>query len=113
VSVNFNEDSDQYSQEIRLASPVGEKYDWVGGLYYFYNDLSSARSVAIGEALIAGLSPALAPFAEAVAGYTEVPSKLTTETYAAYIHSNYRLTTEVELTAGLRYTAEAKHLNDW
>ena len=113
VSVNFNEDSDQYSQEIRLASPVGEKYDWVGGLYYFYNDLSSARSVAIGEALIAGLSPALAPFAEAVAGYTEVSSKLTTETYAAYIHGNYRFTPEVELTAGLRYTAEGKDLDEW
>jgi iron complex outermembrane recepter protein len=113
VTVNFNEDSDQYSQEFRLVSPVGEKYDWVGGLYYFYNDLSSERTVALGETLIASLSPALAPFAGAIAGYTEVPNKITAETYAAYMHGNYRFTPKIELTAGIRYTAESKDLDKW
>ena len=114
VTATFNEDSDQYSQEFRLASPVEEKYDWVGGVYYFYNDLSSARNIAIGEALFANLlPPALAPFAGAVSGYTEVPNKLTTETYAAYVHGNYRFTPAIELTAGIRYTSEDKDLDKW
>ena len=114
VSVNFNEDSDQYSQEFRLASPVEEKYDWVGGMYYFYNDLSSARTVALGETLIGQLAPPpLQPFAGAIAGYTEVPNKLTVETWAAYVHGNYRFTPEIELTAGIRYTAESKDLDKW
>ena len=113
VTVNFNEDSDQYSQEFRLVSPVGEKYDWVTGVYYFYNDLSSARTVALGETLIASLSPALRPFASAIAGYTEVPNKITAETYAAYMHGNYRFTPKVELTAGIRYTSEGKDLDEW
>jgi len=113
VWVNFNEDSDQYSQEFRLASPVEEKYDWVGGVYYFYNDLSSARNVALGETLIANLSPALAPFAGAISGFTEVPNKLTVETWAAYVHGNYRFTPDIELTAGIRYTNEGKDLDRW
>jgi len=113
VSVTFNEDSDQYSQEFRLASPVEEKYDWVGGIYYFYNDLSSARNVALGETLISSLSPALAPFAGAIAGYTEVPNKITAETWAGYLHGNYRFTPKIELTAGIRYTAESKDLDKW
>ncbi|MDH4042092.1 MAG: TonB-dependent receptor, partial [Gammaproteobacteria bacterium] len=114
VWVDFNEDSDQYSQEFRLVSPVAEKYDWVGGVYYFYNDLSSARNVSIGETLFTNLlPPALAPFAGAISGYTEVPNKLSTETYAAYIHGNYRFTPAVELTAGIRYTVEDKNLDKW
>jgi iron complex outermembrane recepter protein len=113
VWLNFNEDSDQYSQEFRLASPVEEKYDWVGGIYYFYNDLSSKRDVALGETLIASLSPALAPFASDIAGFTEVPNKITTETWAGYLHGNYRFTPKIELTAGIRYTAESKDLDNW
>jgi iron complex outermembrane receptor protein len=113
-TTSFNEDSDQYSQELRLVSPVGEKYDWVGGLYYFYNDLSSERNIALGEALFAPrLPPSLAPLAGAIAGYTEVPNKLTAETYAAYVHGNYRFTPKLELTAGIRYTAESKDLDKW
>jgi iron complex outermembrane recepter protein len=110
----FNEDSDQYSQELRLASPVEDKYDWVGGLYYFYNDLSSARNIDFGEAVFApSLPPSLAPLANAIAGYTEVPNKITAETYAAYMHGNYRFTPKIELTAGIRYTAESKDLDKW
>lgn len=113
VNVNFNEDSDQYSQELRLKSPVNEKYDWVGGLYYFYNDLSSERTVDLTSTLLGGLlPPSLSPYAGALGGYVEVPNKLTEETWAAYVHGNYRFTDKIELTAGVRYTSEEKDL-DW
>lgn len=113
VNVNFNEDSDQYSQELRLKSPVNEKYDWVGGLYYFYNDLSSERTVDLTSTLLGGLlPPTLSPYAPALGGYVEVPNKLTEETWAAYVHGNYRFTDKIELTAGVRYTNEDKDL-DW
>jgi len=110
----FDEDSDQYSQELRLVSPVEEKYDWVAGIYYFYNDLSSARTVALGEAVfLPRLPPSLAPFADSIAGYAEVPNKITTDTWAGYMHGNYRFTPKIELTAGIRYTAESKDLDKW
>lgn len=106
---NFNEESDQWSQELRLASPVEEKYDWVGGLYYFWNDLSTDRNIYIGPELLSALSPPpLAPFADALSGYTEVPSKLNVTSYAAYFHGNYRFTEAWELTAGIRYNHEEK-----
>lgn len=110
VNVNFNEDSDQFSQEFRIASPIEEKYDWVAGIYYFDNDLSSVRSISLEETLIAGLSPALAPFASAISGFAEVPTDLTSETWAAYVHGNYRFTPNLELTAGIRYTNESKDI---
>lgn len=112
ASVYFNEDSDQYSQEIRLVSPVEEKYDWVAGLYYFNNDLSSDRSIAFGEALIAAQAPALAQYASAIAGNTNVTSGLTNKTWAVYFNGNYRITENLELTAGVRYTSEKKNV-DW
>ena len=109
VNVVFNEDSDQYSQEFRIASPVEEKYDWVAGVYYFYNDMSSERRVSLEETLIAiQAPPELAPFAGALSGYTEVPAKVTSETWAGFVHGNYRFTPDIELTAGVRYTSEEK-----
>ena len=70
--------------------------------------------MALGETLIGQLAPPpLQPFAGAIAGYTEVPNKLTVETWAAYVHGNYRFTPEIELTAGIRYTAESKDLDKW
>lgn len=100
----FDEDSDQFSQEFRLVSPVNEKYDWVAGLYYFDNDLSTNRAIELGAPLFAAFGPA----AEAVAGFTQVPSDVGIQSFAAYVHGNYRFTEQLELTAGLRYTDEKK-----
>jgi len=113
VNVNFNEDSDQYSQEFRIASPIQDKYDWVGGVYYFYNDLTSERTVDLTSTLIAGAAPPpLNGFADELGGYVAVPNKITEETWAAYVHGNYRFTEKLELTAGVRYTSEDKDL-EW
>jgi len=54
---NFNEDSDQFSQELRLVSPREDRYDWVAGLYYFDSDMSTTRSAVFGEDLYNLLIP--------------------------------------------------------
>ena len=102
--VPFDEDSDQFSQEVRLVSPVSDKFDWVAGLYYFDSDLSTNRQIELGAPLFGAFGPA----AEAVAGLTQIPSDIGISSFAAYVHGNYRFTEKLELTAGLRYTDEKK-----
>jgi len=113
-STEFDEDSDQFSQELRLVSPRNDRYDWVAGLYYFDSDMSTARRAIFGEDLF-GLSPALAPlapYASALQGAVTIPNTVNVDSWAAYIHGNYRFSDQWELTAGLRYTDESKDI-DW
>ncbi len=34
IETNLSEDYDQVSQEIRITSPLGERFEWIAGLYY-------------------------------------------------------------------------------
>jgi iron complex outermembrane receptor protein len=99
---SLDEDGDQFSQEVRLVSPVNDRYDWVAGLYYFDSTISTGRSIY--------LAPPLLPSA-ALSGRTAVPSKVDATSYAAYVHGNFRFTDQLELTAGLRYTRPEKKLD--
>lgn len=110
-STEFDEDSDQLSQELRLVSPREDRYDWVAGLYYFSSDMSTARRAIFGEDLYNLLIPALAPFSAALQGSVTIPNDVTVDSWAAYIHGNYRFSDRWELTAGLRYTDESKDIN--
>ena len=112
LAANFDEDADQWSQEIRVATPQNEKYDWVGGLYYFSSDLKTDRKLyAFEDFYNVVIGPPLDAYATQLAGYTAVPAKVNTDTYAAFFHGNYRFTEKLELTAGIRYTKEEKDVN--
>lgn len=39
ISTNRREEFDQFSQELRIVSPGGEKIDWLGGIYYQTNNV--------------------------------------------------------------------------
>jgi len=103
-----NEDTEQFSQELRLVSPKTDRYDWVAGLYYFDSDLDSDNNACFGVDLYNVLIPPLARFADALVGCGYAPAKVTLEQYAAYLHGNYRFNDQWELTAGVRYTNEDK-----
>lgn len=34
IETNLSEDYDQFSQEIRITSPLGERFEWIAGLFY-------------------------------------------------------------------------------
>ena len=98
----FDEDSDQFSQEFRIVSPQHDSYDWVAGIYYFESTISTERFLVIDAPVLP--SPALG-------GTVAIPSEVDVTSYAAYIHGNYRLSDNWELTAGLRFTDEEKDLD--
>jgi len=95
----FDEDSDQFSQELRIVSPESEDFDWVAGLYYFESSVATGRSLLFGAPVLPS---------QALSGTITIPSVVDVTSYAAYVQGNYRFADKWELTAGLRYTDEEK-----
>lgn len=109
----FDEDNEQFSQEFRLVSPSYESFDWVAGLYYFSTERNSSSAAGFQEDLFASVLPPPADaFAAEVAGVIAVPATVEAESYAVYLHGNYRFTESLELTAGVRYNYEEKDV-EW
>jgi iron complex outermembrane recepter protein len=97
-------DDEQWSQEIRLASPTGGRIDWVTGLYYFYQYQKNLNFTQYGPAaqVLYGL-PAFYNDA-----YSQVRAYPETESYAAFGQGTWHITEQWSLTAGLRDTQEEK-----
>jgi iron complex outermembrane receptor protein len=104
--------SDQWSGELRLASPASSAIRWVAGLYFFDEHTTQfLNSISLATAL-----PATAPTA------TTFPNTSTgrrggvtfgvfdTRSYAAFGQATVPLTDALRVTAGLRYTKERKEL---
>jgi len=103
----FDEYPQQFSQEFRIVSPVGDYFDWVAGLYYFdSSNNQDGRAVYLDPGILLG-NPALS----AASGVVSVPANIDTTSYAAYVHGNYRFTEQWELTAGLRFTSDEKNVD--
>lgn len=95
------EQADNISQEFRIASPEFDRFDYVAGLYYLNQDIEGSAQA---RALLAALNPAF----PAVYRSVTHEETLEAETIAAFIHGNYDLTDQLQMTAGLRYTDESK-----
>lgn len=82
------------SVELRLSGE-SDILKWVGGLFYYDQNLDSSYGVNSG--LIQRIIP---------------ESTLTTKSYSAFGDATYNLTSAVRLLAGIRYTSEEKGLED-
>jgi len=91
----FAEDYEQVSQEFRLASPIGDRFDYLVGLYYL--DKEQETDYTVHFANIAGL---------AVSRTTITNEEGTT--YAAFGQANYHLNEAWDVSLGGRYTHEDK-----
>ncbi len=98
----------EWSQEIRLTSPEGERMDYLVGLYYFTGDyklqdvfptLSSNFLSAI------GVPAAFHPTFDILDGQRR---DIEVESLAIFTHLNYHLTDKLTIFGGLRYTADEK-----
>lgn len=89
-------DQEKLTQEIRLTSPEGDRFEWLVGAFYTDEDnevgqLLSAYDPATG-ALIPGLNPT---------AVVQLPNEY--QEYAAFANGTYKFTDAFHLTAGVRY----------
>ncbi|PWR17796.1 TonB-dependent receptor [Zavarzinia compransoris] len=109
TQLGYDSDQEQFSQEIRLASPKDDNVEYVVGLYYFYQSLVSDYTQTHGAAATTWLTgaPALpAAVLNGTAIYEHSAAK--TDSYAGFGQATWHVTERIDLTAGLRYTYEEK-----
>lgn len=104
---------DQYSQELRLASNNDGPLSYVGGLYFFRQEISGTPTSIYGpEAAYWLLNQAnfTTPIPRNLLdGYGQIgSSNFEMKSYAAFGEVNYRFTDKLTATVGLRYTFEDK-----
>ncbi len=98
----FKVNESQYSQEIRLASPLGEVYDYVVGAYYYHQNITSDNAYQTGASALALTTTT--PFNASLRGV----GKSSTDSYATFGQATWHVSQVFDLTGGLRYTLEKK-----
>ncbi len=114
---NQSEAYEQFSQEIRIASPGGERLDYIAGIFYQDDDLKVTDDVYLGQ-FIRTFSNALLqnPATAATGGALSVlPGTQwarnydqSSERWSVFAQGDYDITEQLNLTLGARYTSEEK-----
>jgi iron complex outermembrane receptor protein len=99
------------TQEFRLTSPSGRPVDYVLGLFYMNDNLTSNTVESFGSAAGPWILPALPPAISTLAFnglYGGGEDQVHTRSEAAYGHMTWHINPRFDLGAGLRYTDERK-----
>ena len=102
-------DQSQFSQEFRISNE-GEKFTYVAGLFYFWQELDSETRTIVGEDTgpLVGVPSFLFPDGSFALDVAEQEH----EAYAVFGQVDYNLTDTIVLTAGLRWTHEDKDMTN-
>jgi outer membrane receptor protein involved in Fe transport len=93
ASVDLSETSDQISQELRVLSPRGEKFEWVAGAYVDSQEISSSNYAAV---------PALG------IGLDNRMNSEQADSWAVFAEVGFDVTDAIKVRAGGRYTEVEK-----
>jgi len=96
---------DQFSQEVRLSSPLGGKFDYIGGLYYQTSDHEYSDNIIVpGDSI---LVPALGASGPAVAD-TQASrlASVDNDVVSAFAQLNWRINEATTLQVGGRITRD-------
>lgn len=111
--LDMYEDYEQFSQEIRIASPEDKSFTWIAGLFYQTYNQTFNDDFNI---------PTMSPLAPLVAGFLNSPTPpagfagsriarhfyQTSDIYAIFAEGTWRATDRLSLTIGARFTEEDK-----
>jgi outer membrane receptor protein involved in Fe transport len=101
-----NENYEQFSQELRLASPEGETIDYIVGAYYSEYDIDNDELLAFGSNSIAGNIPG--PVGQlAGSGNTRLYTT-ESEQWSVFAQATWNISDALRLTLGGRYSEEDK-----
>lgn len=95
----------QFSQEIRLASPKTDRLSWIGGAYFFDGELEyeSQTGVLPGSLTAAG--------AARTRSYNRTDYVLKSKSSALFANVDYRFTEQFDVAVGVRQTWETKDIS--
>ena len=96
----------EYSEELRLTSPSGQKLEYVAGLYYSYENLFKAITLGFNGTI---LSQYLSVLTHGLLDDQTVEQDDHTQSIAPYGEAKYHFTDQLALTVGARYTVEQKN----
>lgn len=96
----FDEQSDQVSQEFRLASPSDGALDYVVGAYFLDQDIATRRQAVTGPV-----------FRTAPNARVQTPATAGVESASIYLHGNYHFDARWSVGAGVRYVNETKKID--
>lgn len=111
-SISYDVDVDQFSQELRLASPVGGAVDYQAGIYLLKQQVkSNYRTQLLSGATAFFLSPQLP---SAILNGVEVDQIGQADTFSAAIFGQgaWHVSDKATLTVGLRYTREEREASN-
>jgi iron complex outermembrane receptor protein len=101
-----NGDTHQLSEELRLASPRSDRFNWVIGGMYFTEDINSTTVTSILPDAATGATPSgVAP------KFLYSSFQQHTDSYSAFASGTFNFTDQFNVTAGVRYTEEDKSDN--
>jgi iron complex outermembrane recepter protein len=105
----MGESFEQWSQEIRLASPTGGRFEYLGGVYWEQTELSAVTRVpfAGGNFLLTRVLPAAAGAALANTDSPRIFHQ-ESETYSAFVRASWNMTDALRVNTGLRWSEEDK-----
>lgn len=106
IQVDATEDYDQFSQEIRLTSPGGEKFDYIVGFYYHESDLEYRSIEGFGTSLASSLLGAPAALTPNLT--RDYAMSQDQDMWAVFGSGTYSFTDTTRLTVGARYFDESK-----
>ncbi|WP_084421814.1 TonB-dependent receptor [Henriciella litoralis] len=95
--------NEQFSQELRIASPAGDRFNWLAGLYYQNEDFYIHRKYDIYSDLAAGIAGG-----SPIAGANQDNYDQSTDTYSLFSQANYEFNDRLTGSLGLRVTNEKR-----
>ncbi len=95
VQSPLDEGNEQYSQEVRVTSPAGRRFDFVTGAFYLREDWDFHR-------VLTGRAPLV------LTGSFDEMFAQSTEAYSVFGQGNFRVVDRLTASAGLRYTDESR-----
>lgn len=104
LDLQLQEEYDQFSQEIRLTSPLGEEFEWIGGLFFqsYEQEFTDDLFISPTNLLVNTVSDQLANTAVGRDFSQE------SDSYAIFGRVTWNLSDQLSLTLGARYTREKK-----
>jgi outer membrane receptor protein involved in Fe transport len=107
---SFHEEYEQFSQEFRFTSELGNTFDYIGGLFYQSSELDFSDSITLQPNGIIPLAlPVPPPIAALIPGAsTKRNFKNDSDLWAAFLQVTWNVNDDLRLTVGGRYTDETK-----